>query len=251
MLLLCLDSSAAASAALVGTPPDPRPLDDAPAGPPEGPPRVLAAWSTEDTRSHAEVLTPAVERILAESDTRPEQLDGLLVGTGPGPFTGLRAGLVTARVLGFGWGLPVYGMTSLAALAHDVVSLPEGARPSSFAVAADARRQELYWAQYRLADGQAELVSGPHVGPAEQLPDLPVYGRGAGLYAQRLAEPMTEPIPSGPVEAPSLWQPSAQSLGLSALARIARGGQLSQDLTPLYLRESDAKVPGPRKRAGA
>lgn len=254
MLLLCLDSSSAASVALVGssdgTRRSPDPEDGG--GPDTGPGRVLASWSTEDTRSHAEVLTPAVQRVLTEAGVRASDLDGLLVGTGPGPFTGLRAGLVTARVLGFGWRLPVHGLSSLTALAHDVASLPPQHRPSSFAVATDARRREVYWALWRLSPGQAPvLVDGPHVGPAETLPDLPVYGRGAGLHAERLPRAVIEPVPGGPLRAPSLWQPTAGSLGLAALSQLASGRPLSDDVRPQYLRDSDAKVPGPRKRAGA
>lgn len=254
MLLLCLDSSSAASVALVGSPDDPRaaPVPEDGGGRETGAGRVLAGWSTEDTRSHAEVLTPAVQRILAEAQVAPTDLDGLLVGTGPGPFTGLRAGLVTARVLGFGWRLPVHGLSSLAALAHDVAALPPAHRPSSFAVATDARRRELYWAAYRLPPGQPPLlVDGPRVGPAETVPELPVYGRGAGLYPERLPLAVTEPVPGGPPQDPSRWQPTAGSLGLAALSLLAAGRPLSEDVRPQYLRDSDAKVPGPRKRAGS
>ena len=253
MLLLCLDSSSAASVALVATADETRwrtsaddPLDAAARG------RVLAGWSTEDTRTHAEVLAPAVRQVLAEAGAGPEDLDAILVGTGPGPFTGLRAGLVTARVLGFAWSLPVRGMTSLAAVAHDVAALPQEHRPSSFLVATDARRREVYWAVYRLSPGQPPtLTDGPHVGPAQDLPALPAYGRGAGLYAEQLPLAVTEPVPGGTTEPPSEWQPTAQSLGMAAVDLLAAGGSLSEDLSPLYLRESDAKVPGPRKKAGA
>lgn len=249
MLLLCLDSSSAASVALLQIDNDPGlPSGDHDASPENA--RVLAEWSTEDTRSHAEVLTPAVQEVLERVGTAPEDLSGILVGTGPGPFTGLRAGLVTARVLGYAWDLPVWGMTSLAALAYDVAALPQP--PSSFIVAADARRREVYWAQYRLqGTGAPLLVDGPRVGPAQELPDLPVYGRGAGLYAAQLPQAVVEPVPGGPQQEPSGWQASAASLGLAAAEALAAGQQLSQDLSPLYLRDSDAKVPGPRKKAGA
>ncbi|WP_144791440.1 tRNA (adenosine(37)-N6)-threonylcarbamoyltransferase complex dimerization subunit type 1 TsaB [Kocuria palustris] len=255
MLLLCLDSSSAASVALVATADETRwrPADDPSTDVPgSGRGRVLSSSSTEDTRTHAEVLAPAVREVLAEAGAGPEDLDAVLVGTGPGPFTGLRAGLVTARVLGFAWSLPVRGMTSLAALAHDVAALPQEQRPSAFAVAVDARRREVYWAVCRLPLGETPvLVDGPHVGPARELPELPVYGRGAGLYAEQLPLAVTRPVPGGPWEAPSQWQPSAQSLGMAAADLLAAGGELSADVEPLYLRESDAKVPGPRKRAGA
>lgn len=243
MLLLCLDTSAAASVAVVDTTPQA--------------PRVLARWETADTRSHAEVLTPAVETTLNQAGIAAGELDGILVGTGPGPFTGLRAGLVTARTLGFVWDLPVFGMCSLEAIAHDVASLPEPVRPSEFAVATDARRREVYWATYTVADGEnggprALASDSPRVGAASELPDLPVYGRGAGLYPDLLAHPVLQAVPGAHDTAPPVeWQPHAASLGLAAAAALAADLELSDDTSPLYLRESDAKVPGPRKKATA
>lgn len=243
MLLLCLDSSAAASVAVVDATPQH--------------PRILARWETQDTRSHAEVLTPAVQRVMTEAGVTGQALGAVLVGTGPGPFTGLRAGLATARTLGFVWNLPVHGMCSLDAVAHDVAALPAPARPAEFVVATDARRREVYSAVYRTdgeagEDGRAVLLSGPTVGPAAELPGLPAYGRGAGLYPHDLPQAVLHPVPgAAQADAPSEWQPSAASLGLAAAGVVRAGGQLSTDTSPLYLRESDAKVPGPRKKATA
>ena len=108
-----------------------------------------------------------------------------------------------------------------------------------FLVVTDARRKEVYWARYSLADGQLpQLEDGPHVGFAADLPDLPAYGAGAGLYSDVLKANA----------AFSSEQPDALYLGQFALARLAAGAPLP-DSTPLYLRESDAQVPGPRKRA--
>ena len=83
-----------------------------------------------------------------------------------------------------------------------------------------------------------QLLDGPHVGFAADLPELPVYGAGAGLYAD-----VVKAVPGF-----STRQPEALSLGQFALARLAAGERLLES-TPLYLRESDAQVPGPRKRA--
>lgn len=215
MLILSLDTSAAASAALVSNG------------------VVLQRFASTDTRSHAEVLAPAVERLLADAGVAGTELGALVVGVGPGPFTGLRAGIATARMLSFVWSVPLYGVMSLDAVALDAAH-PEG----EFAVATDARRNEVYWARYRAGSPLPELVDGPHVGPAETVPDLPVYGHGAGLYAERL---------TGPARATELT-PDAAALALVAEQTLAAGGTL-RPTTPLYLRESDAKVPGPRKKA--
>lgn len=215
MLILSLDTSAAASAALVS----------------DG--NTLQRFASTDTRSHAEVLAPAVDQLLTAAGVAGSDLDAVVVGVGPGPFTGLRAGIATARMLAFVWNVPLHGVMSL-----DAVAVDAGHQDGEFAVATDARRKEVYWARYRAGSALPELVDGPHVGPAEEVPDLPVYGRGAGLYASRLA---------GPALATDLT-PDAVALARVAELTLAAGGSL-RTTTPLYLRESDAKIPGPRKKA--
>ncbi|WP_394939375.1 tRNA (adenosine(37)-N6)-threonylcarbamoyltransferase complex dimerization subunit type 1 TsaB [Psychromicrobium sp. YIM B11713] len=218
MLLLAIDTSAIASAALI--------LDG----------ELLESFATEDTRSHAEVLASGIEGLL-KARQRP---DAIAVGTGPGPFTGLRSGIATARTLSYVWQVPLAGVMSLDALAWDVVASFEREQrtASSFIVATDARRKEVYWSQYAPHGG---LLEGPRVGAVSELPErLPVYGYGAGLYAEALADRVVPEF--------SRAQPQASSLGLFAAHQLAAGRQLP-DTTPLYLRESDAQVPGPRKRA--
>lgn len=214
MLLLAIDTSAIASAALIQ----------------DG--ELLDAFATEDTRSHAEVLALGIEDLLSGRGT-PEVI---AVGVGPGPFTGLRSGIATARVLADVWQVPLHGVLSLDALAW--AAQTAAAPPSGeFLIATDARRKEVYWARYA-ADGT--LLAGPNVGSATELPELPVYGFGAGIYAEVLAGRVVEEFRTG--------QPTAAALGLAAASRLRNGVQLL-DSAPWYLRESDAQVPGPRKRA--
>lgn len=226
MLLLALDTSAAATVALLH--------DDV----------VLGRFGSADTRSHAEVLAPAVQRILADAGVTGPELDAVVAGVGPGPFTGLRAGLVTARTLGFVWDVPLHGVMSLDALAFDAVASGTITAGSEFLVGTDARRGEVYWAAYRAPSGIAGLpvlLDGPHVGAASALPKgLPLVGRAASLYPDDVVA----------VAAFAGSDPDAASLGLVARSRLVAREPL-QDTSPLYLRESDAKVPGPRKRATA
>ncbi|PVE19025.1 tRNA (adenosine(37)-N6)-threonylcarbamoyltransferase complex dimerization subunit type 1 TsaB [Arthrobacter sp. Bz4] len=217
MLILSLDTSAAASAALV--------LDGV----------VTGAFATEDTRSHAEVLAPAVADLLAEAGITGTDLTAIVVGVGPGPFTGLRAGLATARTLAYVWDVPLHGVMSLDSIAEDAAA---HAGTGEFLVATDARRKEVYWARYRADDGVPGVLEGPHVGAPSSLPALPTYGKGAGLYPDVLAG----------VAGFTELHPSAAALGRSASRRLSAGLALL-DTAPLYLRESDARVPGPRKRA--
>lgn len=222
--MLSLDSSSIASAALTRNG------------------EVLAEFATRDTRSHAEALAPAVYNLLGQADVEPSQLKAILVGTGPGPFTGLRAGLVSARTFGLAWQRPVYGMCSLDALAHRAAQ--GTAEGTEFLVATDARRKELYWGRYIThKDGHgrfARPLGGPQVTGPGQLPGLPAYGYGAGLYTEQLPHVVT-----GSAE----WQPTAADLSRAAWALQERGIELSADTSPLYLRESDAKVPVQRKKA--
>ena len=226
MILLVIDTSAIASAAIV------RWHEDGSEA------AVLAQFATEDTKSHAEVLAPGVRALLVEQGLQGMDIDRIVVGVGPGPFTGLRSGIATARALAFAWGSPLSGLMSLDAIAWDVLA---AAAPSSdFLVATDARRREVYWARYAPA---GVLRDGPHVAHPDALPPLPVYGAGAGIYREKLEAAGAAVMPSF-----DSAQPTAASLGLAAVERLARGEELL-DAAPKYLRESDARVPGPRKRA--
>lgn len=219
MLILAIDTSATASAALVSE---------------SG---IVGRFSTEDTRSHAEVLAPGIQGLLTSTGTLAADIDAVVTGVGPGPFTGLRSGIATARTLAFVWDKPLYGAVSLDAIALEVAESEH--RVPEFLVVTDARRKEVYWARYSLKDdGVPHLTDGPHVSAAVELPALPAFGAGAGIYDQVLA------AHAGFRDR----QPDAASLGRTALATLAAGLPLP-DSTPLYLRESDAQVPGPRKRA--
>lgn len=219
MLLLSLDSSAGASAALT--------RDDT----------VLGLWHTEAGNTHAEVLAPAVQQIMAEAAVKGADVDGVVTGVGPGPFTGLRAGLALAHSLAAAWGKPLHGVCSLDALALRAV---DAGVEGDFLAVTDARRREVYWAHYTNDDGDSGLVEGPFVGPAEKCPDLPAVGAGVGLYPDQL---------TAVSEDSSQWMPHAREL-----AKLA-AGVLAGDLTgvlceprPLYLREADAKVPAQMRR---
>ena len=212
---------------------------------------ILARFESEDTRSHAEVMAPFARAALQEAGVRGEDLDAILTGTGPGPFTGLRAGIVTARALGFAWSVPVYGMMSLTALAErahrEWVSVQDGAtegtdgvEDAELLVASDARRREVYSARYRVNAEGYSLVDGPTESPASESlsgegPSY-AYGYGAGLYAETL-----EGHGWTIVEAARQVHPHAEYL-VAAAARLGVQN-LSEDTSAQYLRDSDAKVP--------
>jgi tRNA threonylcarbamoyl adenosine modification protein YeaZ len=166
-----------------------------------------------------------VDAVLRRAGVKPGDLEAVAAGVGPGPYTGLRVGLMTARALGHALGIPVLGVCSLDVLAF------EAARtiPGEFVVASDARRKEVYWARYR--DGAREH------GPAVDLPAVAAYpGPTVGLGAELYPDAFPDARPPR--------YPSAVELG----AFVAAGGAtLPPD--PLYLRRPDAVEPGARKRA--
>ncbi len=215
---------------------------------------VLAQTAVHDALRHAEVLAPAIEAVVQQSGLAFSALSGIVVGTGPGPFTGLRVGVVTATTLGYALGVPVHGVCSLDALAESYAAAGRAASSTpaeaasrddapvddapEFVVATDARRKEVYWASYRLdADGLPVRLEGPAVDKPAHLPDrlrrLPVVGRGGQLYAEVFGPPV------GPAEV------AAASLAALARRRLAAGESLP--VTPLYLRRPDVREPSAPK----
>ena len=118
----------------------------------------LARQESADTRHHTELLTPMVARVCEE--TGIQRPDVVVVGTGPAAFTGLRAGIVTARTLAFGWNIPVVGVSSLEVLAVDA-SL---AGVNLAIPVIDARRKELFVMHTRaMGEADVEVLDGPSI----------------------------------------------------------------------------------------
>jgi len=200
----------------------------------------LAQLATVDAHRHAELLAPAIAQVIADAGAAQRDLTGIAVGVGPGPYTGLRVGLVTARVLGAALGIPVYGLCSLDVIAADVPTGTEAGATGpggDFLVATDARRRELYWARY---DSAGRRTAGPEVSRPADIPaaGLPVAGDGPRLYPDLLT--------AGPGPA----FPAAATLCRVVAAALAAGEQDSRLLPPepLYLRRPDAREPGAPKR---
>jgi tRNA threonylcarbamoyl adenosine modification protein YeaZ len=190
---------------------------------------VLADLVSDQPMRHGEQLAPLIESALAAGAIEPADLTAIAVGVGPGPFTGLRVGLVTARTLGHVLSVPVHGVCTLDVLAAEAVA--SGAVDGAFAVATDARRKEVYFATY---DGAGRRTSGPVVErPTVVATDGPVVGEGALLY------PEAFPHAVGPLRASGAW-----------LAKVVDGG-LAEVLPPepLYLRRPDAEIPRAPKAA--
>lgn len=195
---------------------------------------VLAERVTVDARAHGELLSPSVKACLAEAGLRLTDLDAIIAGVGPGPFTGLRVGLVTAAAMADALGLPSYAVCSLDAIG--------AARPDvgSLLVAGDARRKEVYWARYRSGAREGEpAVAKPADLPAGALTCSAMAGAGARLYESVLGLPLIDAD-----------YPTVAGLAGIAAERLPAGVGTapSQPLTPLYLRRPDAVAPAGRKQ---
>lgn len=201
---------------------------------------VIAQKTSPKGNDQTETLAVYVRELLTDNNEEGKDLAGIFVGVGPGPYTGLRAGLVAARTFGFVWNVPVHGVMSLHALAEHVKQ--EGNVLEEFIVASDARRKEVYWARY---NQNGAILDGPHVAAASTLPPLPVYGVGAGLYQEQLQEAGAKPQ-----EQSFEWIADAANLAQRGIADLAAGKDLS-NTAPQYLRESDAQVPAFMKQEKA
>ncbi len=184
---------------------------------------LVGIGQVADRMAHAEQLTPLVRQVCREAAVAPTELSDVVVGLGPGPYTGLRVGIVTARVLAEIAGARLRGICSLDVIAAQFAAAhPDG----EFVVATDARRKEVYWARYAVDGSRLE---GPSVNAAEDVPRLPTIGPATLLYPDRLE------VAGGP----DALDP----------AILATAGPLLADagVEPLYLRRPDAAEPGRRK----
>lgn len=195
-------------------------------------PCTITERVTVDARAHAELLIPQVVDCLAAVGRTPADLDAVVVGCGPGPFTGLRVGMASGAAYADACGIPVYGVCSLDAIARDAAGRGErsdGERHrGDLLVVTDARRREVYWARYR--DGQR--IDGPGVAkPAELDPGPATAVAGSPAHAALFGLPVVD------VAAPS----PAGLAGCAAAAILAH--EAPAPLIPLYLRRPDAIPP--------
>ncbi len=186
-----------------------------------------AARVVVDPRKHAELLMPLVLEACADAAVVLRDVEAVVVGAGPGPFTGLRVGMVTAAALGDALGIPVHGVCSLDAIAADTVA------GGPLLVVTDARRREVYWAAY---DAAGQRTDGPHVEAPAALAERADGHVAAGGMAAVLGRPVVGPDAPSPA---GLVRVAAAEL----LAGIEPG-----PLEPLYLRRPDAVEPAARKR---
>lgn len=203
---------------------------------------VLLSWS----RGHSEIVVPAIHRLLDWTELRLDQVGGVAVGQGPGLFTGLRIGVSTVRGLAQVLRVPVVGIGSLDVLAFSV-------RHARWRIGAvtDGKRGEVFYAFYRPVPAGVTRETDVMVGPPERLAaeleasgeEHLLVGGGALLYRRVLRDVGT------PIEFASFARafPHAEALLELALPRFHREEtSRPEDVVPLYVRKSDAKIDWPR-----
>lgn len=245
MRVLCIDTSTTdLVTGLVDIDPA-QPVDAAPTRP-----STVQDATVKDTRAHNELLMPTIDKLLGGDYS---QLDAVVAGCGPGPFTGLRVGMATASALAQARGIPVYGLCSHDAIAVAAAAQDNGvantsgaaegtdtsgsAETGEFVVATDARRKEIYYSVYR----GTERVSGPEVARPEDVdfPDTVTAIYIPAALGERL---------------PEKWHPAvrpALNPRPAALAAAVDFSAQPEPLVPLYLRRPDAKEPAPKPRSAA
>ena len=236
-----------------------------------------------DSRTHVERLQGNVARAVAEAGLRPHDIDTVVVGIGPAPFTGLRAGIVAAKTIAYATGATLIGQDilapqhALAALLRDgsiaapeglrVVTPPQGDDVRLTLAVNDARRRQLYAALYAdAADGGqgvrtlidmdidypdhiAERVNDAVADLHDALPDrrivVDIIGHGAGKYASSW---------DGIDAVGVIGDVTPFDFGADGLALFARyaaaehAGGTERPVEPLYLRRPDVSVPKPLKQ---
>jgi len=185
-------------------------------------PELVARRDVHANNAHGEVLAALVDEVLRAARVAPADVGAIGVGLGPGPFTGLRVGIVTAAAMADALGVPAYGMCSLDTIRD---SSTEG---EPYAVMTDARRRQVYWAVY---DEEGTRIEGPEINAPDELSE---HLRGR---VRRIIGPASDVV---------RW-PDAGTIAAHA-RDCAMRAEAQTALTPMYLRRPDAREPGPPKR---
>lgn len=203
--------------------------------------RLLAELTTAARLTHSETLLPHIQKVLEMAGVERSELSAVAVSIGPGSFTGLRIGLATAKGLAYALGLPVVGVSTLAAMAANFPV--EG---SIVATMLDAQKGNVYLELYRTAPKGPELVAPVEILPlAEALERCAALGEPVMLAGDIAAKKLRgkELPPRVFLAPPSHVLPRAAAVAELARARLERGETDNvMDLAPTYIRRSEAEV---------
>lgn len=199
-------------------------------------------------QQHSKRILPMVQQLLSEAGISLAQLDGIVFGRGPGSFTGVRIGVGVTQGLAFGADIPVYGVSTLAAMAQAAARLHSA---TQVIAAIDARMAEVYIARFALNDTVSNALMQAQSEEVAIKPDAlnafslsgPVMGVGTGwqTYARQLSALQHVSI------ANDILYPSAQDMLTLALPALASGAFIAAEhAEPVYVRDEVTwqKLPG-------
>jgi tRNA threonylcarbamoyladenosine biosynthesis protein TsaB len=198
---------------------------------------MLLARCSSGVRTHSQSILPMVQELLAEAGIALGDCDAIAFGAGPGSFTGVRTACGIAQGLAFGAGLPVVPVVTLAAMAQ---ACREQTGAADVLAVLDARMGEVYWAQYRYADGWQEVVAPSLCAPGEVAPlpstsPLAACGNGFSAYPDAFAGRDFSAAALAGV------MPHASQIAPLALIELSAGRSVAPaQAQPLYLRNKIA-----------
>ncbi|TNJ01918.1 tRNA (adenosine(37)-N6)-threonylcarbamoyltransferase complex dimerization subunit type 1 TsaB [Aeromonas veronii] len=207
--------------------------------------KLFSRWE-EAPRDHTRKILPMVQAVLEDAGISLSDLDAIAFGRGPGSFTGVRIGISVAQGLAFGAGVPLIGISTLAAMAQGAYRL-DGAQQVLTAI--DARMNEVYFGRYELIDGRMQLVGDEVVSDPVALVDVrgklagPVtcVGTGFETYGETLSG-LADELAVSQVRFPA----AEDMLPLARAAWLAGEAVPVEQATPVYLRDKVTwkKLPG-------
>ena len=211
---------------------------------------ILGTAVVDAPRAAMSRLLPMTESLLTANGIVVGDVDGIIVGRGPGSFTGVRIGVATAKGLAHGLSCPLWGVGTLDAVAWGFAHTD-----AMVAVVGDAMRGEVYPALFRCGDGRAQRLTPDRVAKPEAVAtqwaglghSLVLVGNGLRKYAAIFTDALGDSCTLADEES---WPPHANGLfgaWLDVLASDEHGSGDAADLLPVYTRLSDAEE---NERAG-
>ncbi|WP_428356261.1 tRNA (adenosine(37)-N6)-threonylcarbamoyltransferase complex dimerization subunit type 1 TsaB [Methyloprofundus sp.] len=197
-------------------------------------------------RKHAQLLLPMIDSLMAEAGLKPQQLDAIAFGCGPGSFTGLRIATGVMQGIAYGADLPVVPVSTLAAISQ--ACLQKTAYDTIF-TAVDARMDEIYWAVYqRDSEGVAQLIGKEKVQPATDVNALALTGYGIGSGWQRYQQELTARLGEQVIGFDAEYLPSSAQVAYLGAIGVQRQQTVSvEQAMPVYLRDKVAKTTAERE----
>lgn len=196
---------------------------------------LLAARRLDESRRHARDLAPAVAELLAQAGWKPTDVHAVVVGRGPGSYTGLRVGIMSAKTFAYATACRILAVDTFAAIA-----LQTPAEIPLVDVMADAQQENIYLQSYRRGETRMEPISTLAIVRLgdwlrQRDPRVWVSGPGVGVYGDRIPSDIAR-------VGAEFWDPRPQSILELGLERLLRGECDNPFFVePLYLRPSAAE----------